>query len=100
VFRRVKEYVPSNPGRPPAVSADEEKKLKNKDRYCLNWACTKVYKESNNHKKACRCHPGKWDFGYSGQKVSTAASGGDPDEMLWKPHWTCCMRAWIDPDTN
>lgn len=59
-------YEPKNPGRPPQLSADEEKKLNLKDRYCLNWACKKVYKQLNNHKRACRCHPGRWDFGYSG----------------------------------
>ena len=65
-----------------------------KDRYCLNWTCRKVFKGKDNHKRACKCHPGKWDFGYSGQKVSQAAGGMDPDELLWKPHWTCCRRGW------
>jgi hypothetical protein len=65
-----------------------------KDRYCLNWTCRKIFKGKDNHKKACKCHPGKWDFGYSGQKVSQAAGGLDPDELLWKPHWTCCRRGW------
>ena len=59
-------YEPKNPGRPPTLSADEEKKMNIKDRYCLNWSCRKVYKQINNHKKACKCHPGRWDFGYSG----------------------------------
>lgn len=59
-------YQAKNPGRPPALSADEEKKINNKDRYCLNWACRKIFKQINNHKKACLCHPGRWDFGYSG----------------------------------
>lgn len=48
----------------------------------------------NNHKKACKCHTGRWDFGYSGQKVSSAVGGVDPDELLWKPHWTCCRQGW------
>jgi hypothetical protein len=37
-------YEPKNPGRPPTLSADEEKKVNLKERYCLNWACRKVYK--------------------------------------------------------
>jgi hypothetical protein len=66
-FRSPAPYVAKN-GRKPAstVSADEQKKLDARDRYCLNWACTKAYKQQSNHKKACLCHPGKWDFGYSG----------------------------------
>lgn len=37
-------YEPKNPGRPTNLSADEEKKIIMKDRYCLNWACRKIYK--------------------------------------------------------
>jgi len=37
-------YLAKNPGRPPTLSADEEKKMNTKDRYCLNWACKKIYK--------------------------------------------------------
>jgi len=43
-FRSPKPYVPKNPPRPPQLTADEEKKLGMKDRYCLNWACRKIYK--------------------------------------------------------
>jgi hypothetical protein len=64
-------YEEKNPGRPNVhLTADEEKKLNMKDRYCLNWACGKIYKEMNNNKRACRCHPGRWDFGYSARNVS------------------------------
>jgi hypothetical protein len=80
IFRKPVPYVPNNPGRPPQLSADEEKKLSVKDKICLNWACGKNYKMINNHKRACKCHPGKWDFGYSGEKVSSAVGGIDPDE--------------------
>lgn len=93
-FRHHKHYVAKNPNRPPQISADEEKKLSMKDRYCLNWTCRKTFKGKDNHKRACKCHPGMWDFGYSGLKVSQAAGGLDPDEMLWKPHWTCCRKDW------
>lgn len=97
-FRTPTPYISKNPSRPPQMSADEEKKANNTDRYCLNWACKKMYKQINNHKKACKCHPGKWDFGYSGRDVSTALSGFDDDDpkrkQLWKPHWSCCTKGW------
>jgi hypothetical protein len=32
-----------------ALSVDDEKKQALIDRYCLNWACKKVYKQVNNH---------------------------------------------------
>lgn len=79
-FRKPVPYEAKNPGRPPALTADEEKKLAIKDKICLNWACSKLYKHVHNHKRACKCHPGKWDFGYSGQNVSAAMGGIDPDE--------------------
>jgi hypothetical protein len=93
-FRSPAPYIAKNPPRPPQISADDEKKLAMKDRYCLNWACAKIFKQKDNHKRACKCHPGKWDFGYSGQKISSAMGGIDPDELLWKAHWTCCRKGW------
>lgn len=62
------------------LTADEEKKLLAKDRICLNWACNKTYKMLTNHKKACKCHPGKWDFGYSSKNVQEGVRGVDPEE--------------------
>jgi hypothetical protein len=94
-FRTPAPYKPKNPRKRVAqLSADEEKKLLLKDKICLNWACGKIFKQGKNHKKACKCHPGKWDFGYSGQNVSAGAGGIDPDEQLWQPHWTCCRGPW------
>ena len=65
-FRTPTPYVPKNPSRPPQLTADEQKKLDQKDRFCLNWACGKIFKGKDNKRRTCRCHPGKWDFGYSG----------------------------------
>jgi hypothetical protein len=58
-------YIPKDPIKH-SYTPDEEKKMLNTDKYCLNWACRRIYKQKDNHKKACKCHPGKWDFGYSG----------------------------------
>lgn len=69
-FRKPVAYQPKNPSKPrQTLTADEEKKLNLKEKMCLNWACGKIYKQVNNHKKACKCHPGKWDFGYSSKNV-------------------------------
>ncbi len=92
-FRKPAAYVPMSQGGRRAqetLSADEQKKLDSKDRYCLNWACLRVFQQKDNHKKACRSHPGKWDFGYSAQRVTSAGS----DDTLWEPHWTCCRGEW------
>ena len=87
--------MPKNPSKPRQhLTADEEKKLSVKDKLCLNWACGKHFKNITNHKKACKCHPGKWDFGYSGLNVSESMGGIDPDDLLWQPHWTCCRGSW------
>ena len=44
-FRTPTPYVPKNSRRGgPSVTPDEQKKLDAKTRYCLNWACTKQYK--------------------------------------------------------
>jgi len=75
-------------------SADEEKKLALKDVVCLNWACNKIFKRGKNHKKACKCHPGKWDFGNTPKTVSDGMNGIDPDEQMWPAHWTCCRGTW------
>jgi len=69
-FRKPVAYIPKNPKKPKVhLTADEEKKLNVKDKFCLNWACGKIFKNLTNHKKACKCHPGKWDFGYSSKNV-------------------------------
>jgi len=59
----------------------------------MNMACGRKYKQEKNHKRACRCHPGKWDFGYSGLTVSKAMRMSSED-ALWQPHWTCCRQGW------
>eukprot|EP01016_Furgasonia_blochmanni_P043743 TRINITY_DN5984_c0_g2_i3.p1 TRINITY_DN5984_c0_g2~~TRINITY_DN5984_c0_g2_i3.p1 ORF type:complete len:546 (+),score=119.87 TRINITY_DN5984_c0_g2_i3:764-2401(+) len=72
------------------------------ERYCLNWACEKSYKEIENKKKrTCKCHPGTYDFGHTGLTVSKAtqdyleslkppvkgASKDGGTVYLWGPHW-------------
>ena len=59
----------------------------------MNWACNKIYKDAKNSKKACLCHPGRWDFGYSGLTV-TKAMRMSGDDYLWEPHWSCCREKW------
>jgi hypothetical protein len=50
--------------------------------YCLNWGCeNKLYIYGKNHKKACRSHPGRWEFG--------SIHG------LWPENWTCCRKEWL-----
>ena len=69
-FRNAQPYQPKNPSKPKVtLTADEEKKMNLKDKICLNWSCGKIYKNSKNHKKACKCHPGRWDFGYTAPTV-------------------------------
>lgn len=49
--------------------------------YCLNWACvSKQYIYGKNDRRACRHHPGRWEFG--------SVHG------LWPENWTCCRRNW------
>jgi hypothetical protein len=60
----------------------------------MNWACEKLFIESKNTKNSCLCHPGKWDYGYTGVSISQYMSQGD--ELMWKPHWTCCRKEWAE----
>lgn len=94
VFRKTEAYQTRTKRPAHKLSADEEKKMNLKDKICLNWACGKIFRNVTNHKRACKCHPGKWDFGYSSKNVSDGASGGDPSELLWPPHWSCCRGTW------
>ena len=75
-----------------------EIETENEPRYCLHWACEKVFKQSENKKaKTCRYHPGLWDFGHTGITVSQAMeeySKKDSENILWKPHWSCCRKPW------
>lgn len=49
--------------------------------FCTHWGCTeKLYIHGKNHKKACRHHPGRWEFG--------SIHG------LWPENWTCCRGEW------
>ena len=79
----------------------EMEETENEDRVCFNWGCGRAYKEVNNKKiKTCKCHPGRWDFGYTGITVSKATTEflrTDSEVLLWKPHWTCCRQDWAVP---
>lgn len=66
------------------------------DRYCLHWGCEKVYREADNvGKRLCVFHPGRWDFGPTGETMTQAMQ--DKAALLWRPHWTCCRRNWQAP---
>ena len=79
----------------------EKEKEKDEMRLCFRWACEKNYKESLNTEKSCLCHPGKWDHGSTGTKMSEFISefSQDPKNVekktiLWRPHWSCCGGEW------
>ena len=74
----------------PHTAKKEKEALENENRYCLNWACEKTYKECDNHDRACICHTGYWDFGHSG------ILKGKETIVLWEPHWRCCGGKWED----
>jgi len=93
IFREAKVYTEKNPPVMEHVSRDQQKKLDQLDQVCLHWACGKEYKEANNHKKACRCHTGRWDFGNSVRSCSETSTA----DLMWEPHWTCCRGQWDDP---
>ncbi|MGL4947876.1 MAG: hypothetical protein ACRC42_00615, partial [Mycoplasma sp.] len=73
-------------------------------KYCLNWACEKVFYEKDYEKgliKNCRSHSGKWDHGCTGTKMSdyvdelkNGPKEGKQKIIWWKPHWTCCQGDW------
>jgi hypothetical protein len=82
----------------------KREKEKDEPRYCVRWGCEKSYKPVDNHHRACRCHPGKWDHGSTGTKMVEFASefSQDPKTLekrtiLWRPHWTCCGKDWKEP---
>jgi hypothetical protein len=98
-FKQILPY--DNPSTKMQILKLKRDKEKDEPRYCLRWACEKVYKDTENHDMACRCHPGKWDHGSTGEsmKVYTDEIHSDPKSLqkktvLWPPHWTCCHGAW------
>ena len=93
VFRKTREYIPKTLPQKPYISRDEQKKLDQLEQVCLHWAWGKVFKEANNHKRACLCHTGRWDFGNSVKGWTNTAS----DNLMWEPHWTCCRQDWSSP---
>ena len=70
---------------------EREKEL---DRYCFNWGCGKTYKDANNDDNSCKCHPGKWDHGFSGTTTVKFIAMHNENMELWRPHWTCCRGDW------
>jgi len=58
--------------------------LSDQEMYCKHWGCqSKIYTYGKNHKRACRYHPGRWEFG--------SIHG------LWPENWTCCRGEWTTP---
>lgn len=80
------------------MKQQRELETENEERYCLRWGCEKAFKQVENKKaKNCRFHPGVWDFGHTGITVTQAMdeySKKDSQNVLWKPHWTCCRKPW------
>ena len=101
-FKQILPY--DNPSTKMQLLKLKRDKEKDEPRYCLRWACEKVYKDTENHDMACRCHPGKWDHGSTGEsmKVYTDEIHSDPKSLqkktvLWPSHWTCCHGSWESP---
>jgi hypothetical protein len=79
------------------------KKEREKDmiKYCINWGCEKVFKEVENLEGCCLYHPGRWDHGSTGTKMTEFIReiAQDPKNVqkktiLWTSHWTCCRKEW------
>ena len=86
-------------GKKSKISKEDQDKLENMERICLNWGCNVTYKQIENEPKACRFHPGKWDFGHTGSSLKDLNSTNlaSMPTPLWKPHWTCCRKDWNKP---
>ena len=98
-FKPIKQY--ENPATKFELLKIKREKEKDEFRICYRWACQKQFKESANGDKCCLCHPGKWDHGSTGTKMSEFISefAQDPKNVekktiLWRPHWTCCGGEW------
>jgi hypothetical protein len=92
-FKKVKEYqVKVNPAKR-ELTKEEQETIENEDRFYLHWGCEKVYREiDNDKKKPCLFHPGKWDFGHTGETITQALE--NKASILWKLHWSCCRKSW------
>ena len=100
-FKKIQEYP--EVGKIYKRKKDKEEREKEMDRICFNVGCKKIYKETNNDDKCCKCHPGRWDFGGNGSGVKMSDiyykyNHPIDDKILldniWKPHWTCCGGDW------
>lgn len=99
-FKPIKPY--DNPLTKMELLRMKREKEKDEPRYCFRWACEKMYKEVDNTERSCLCHPGKWDHGSTGTKMTVFVSEMatfdkstlNRTTILWKPHWTCCRGAW------
>jgi len=92
-FKQVKEYlVKENPAKR-KLSKEKREAIENEDRFCLHWGCEKIYREIDKDKRRpCLFHPGKWDFGHTGESITQALE--NKANILWEPHWTCCRKPW------
>ena len=98
-FKPIKHY--ENPATKFELLKIKREKEKDETRICFRWACEKHFKESTNQEKSCLCHPGKWDHGSTGSKMTEFISefAQDPKNVqkktiLWRPHWSCCGGEW------
>lgn len=51
--------------------------------YCLHNGCGATFTQNQNGPKACRFHPGVYQFGSV--------------KALWPECWTCCEKGWAEP---
>lgn len=94
-FKKAAEYTMKT-FRKKEITKEEEEAIQNDPRYCLHWGCEKTFKlVDNQDKKLCVFHPGRWDFGPTGETMTQIMQ--DKSGLLWNPHWTCCRKAWKAP---
>ena len=94
-----------------------KEEIKREKRVCIHIGCGKEFTdedlEDKDHpdKAECKCHPGTWVFGYTGQSLrmfmelskkiaeNEAKEKKDQDprfknKLFYKDHWSCCGGGW------
>jgi hypothetical protein len=102
LFKNIKAYP--DPRTKHEILLRKREKEKTDPKYCMNWACGKLFKDTpeENKNKSCLCHPGKYDHGCTGIKMSNytyemSLPWKERKSVLWEPHWTCCRKGWNEP---
>lgn len=102
LFKNIKPYP--DPRTKHDILLRKREKEKTDLKYCMNWACGKLFKDipEENKNKSCLCHPGKYDHGCTGIKLSNytyeiSLPWKERKSVLWEPHWTCCRKGWNEP---